>query len=128
MLPAMALSMSASLGLAVAASSALADMTWPDWQYPHCGTLSASQAAWTFLPAGVAPMASMVVTRLPTAAETGVMHERVGCPSIWIVHAPHRPSFAGRAKGHRTARSRLSRPSERTPAPFVRYRYRRRPK
>src|SRR5467141_4126012 len=92
MLPAMALSMSASLGLAVAASSALADMTWPDWQYPHCGTLSASQAAWTVLPAGVAPMASMVVTRLPTAAETGVMHERVGCPSIWIVHAPQRPA------------------------------------
>src|SRR6267378_5503409 len=40
----------------------------------------------------------------------------------------HRRSFAGRAKGHRTARSRLSRPSERTPVPFVRYRYRRRPK
>src|SRR5262249_20706037 len=42
-------------------------------------------------PAGVAPMASIVVMRLPTAAETGVMQERVGCPLIWIVQAPHRP-------------------------------------
>src|SRR6476619_7464511 len=36
-------------------------------------------------------MASMVVTRFPTAAETGVMQDRVGRPSIWIVHAPQRP-------------------------------------
>src|SRR5512145_1591315 len=90
MLPAMALSMSASLGLRLAASSAAADMIWPDWQYPHCTTSSASQAACTFLPAGVAPIASMVVIRFPAAAETGVMHERAGCPSMWIVHAPHR--------------------------------------
>src|SRR5215510_11922812 len=82
MFPDMALSMSASLGLALAASSALADMIWPDWQYPHCGTSSASQAAWTFLPAGVAPMASMVMIRLPTTAETGVTQDRVGCPSM----------------------------------------------
>src|SRR5499427_11169866 len=82
MLPAMAPSISTSLGLALPASSALADMIWPDWQYPHCGTSSASQAACTFLPAGVFPMASIVVIRLPAAAETGVMHDRVGCPSM----------------------------------------------
>src|SRR6185369_9688050 len=91
MLPAIALSMSESLGLGLLASSALADMIWPDWQYPHCGTSSASHARWIFLPAGVVPIASMVVMRLPVAAETGVTQERVGCPLIWIVHAPHSP-------------------------------------
>src|SRR5260370_35480660 len=30
----------------------------------------------------------MVVIRLPTAAATGVTHDRVGFPSRWIVHAP----------------------------------------
>src|SRR6266478_4606310 len=34
-------------------------------------------------------MASIVVMRLPVTAETGVMHERTGLPSTWIVHAPH---------------------------------------
>src|SRR5258706_14210235 len=33
-------------------------------------------------------MASMVVTRLPAAAEIGVMHERTALPSSWIVQAP----------------------------------------
>src|SRR5262245_33000772 len=78
MLPDIAVSISPSLGLALVASSALADMIWADWQYPHWGTFSASQAAWTFLPAGVFPTASMVVIRFPTAADTGVMHDRVG--------------------------------------------------
>ena len=50
MLPAIASSMSASVGFGLAASSALADMIWPDWQYPHCGTSSASQARWMLLP------------------------------------------------------------------------------
>ena len=75
------MSISPSLGLALAAISALADMIWPDWQYPHCGTSSASQARWTFLPAGVLPTASIVVIRLPAAADTGVMQDRVGSPS-----------------------------------------------
>src|SRR5450631_1939744 len=33
----------------------------------------------------------MVVIFLPATAETGVMHERCGCPSITTVQAPHRP-------------------------------------
>ena len=33
----------------------------------------------------------MVVMRLPATTEIGVMHERIGLPSRWIVHAPHRP-------------------------------------
>jgi hypothetical protein len=48
MLPDMALSMSASVGSGVLASSADADMIWPDWQYPHWGTSSAIQALWIF--------------------------------------------------------------------------------
>src|SRR5258705_10935726 len=34
-------------------------------------------------------MASIVVMRLPVTAETGVMHERTGLPSTWIVDAAH---------------------------------------
>src|SRR5260221_5644731 len=92
MLPAIASSMSASLGFGFLANKALSDMIWPDWQYPHCGTSSASQARWILLPTGVVPMASIVVMCLPAATETGVMQERVGCPLIWIVHAPHSPT------------------------------------
>src|SRR6185436_19447225 len=32
---------------------------------------------------------SIVVTFLAPTAETGVIHERVACPSIWTVQAPH---------------------------------------
>ena len=39
-------------------------------------------------------MASIVVMRLPAAAEIGVMHERTGLPSRWIVHAPHKREAA----------------------------------
>ena len=53
MFPAIAASMSASLGLGLLVSNALADMIWPDWQYPHCGTSRASQARWILLPAAV---------------------------------------------------------------------------
>jgi len=31
----------------------------------------------------------MVVTFLPSTAETGSTQERVACPSMWTVHAPH---------------------------------------
>src|SRR5215475_12549415 len=31
---------------------------------------------------------SMVVTCLEATLETGVEQERIGCPSIWTVHAP----------------------------------------
>src|SRR5437016_2550428 len=88
-LPDMAASMSASLGWAFFAMSADADMIWPDWQYPHCTTSRSSHACCTFLPAGVSPIASMVVIFLPAAAATGVTHERVGWPSSCTVQAPH---------------------------------------
>src|SRR5438552_19003164 len=65
-------------------------MIWPLWQYPHCGTFKLRHAASTRMPIGVAPIASMVVTFLPWAAEIGVTHERIGAPSRCTVHAPHR--------------------------------------
>src|SRR5215470_7566537 len=88
-LPLMAPSMSASLGARFFASSAVALMIWPDWQYPHCGTSFLIQAACTALPAAVPAMPSIVVTFLPAAADTGVEQERTGWPSRCTVHAPH---------------------------------------
>src|SRR5438094_2873321 len=88
MFPDMAASMSASVGWGCFANSAVADMIWPDWQYPHCTTSRANHACCTFLPAGVSPIASIVVMRLPVAALTGVTHERIGCPSRCTVQAP----------------------------------------
>src|SRR6267142_338053 len=89
MLPDIAPSISASLGWAFFATSADADMIWPDWQYPHCTTSRSSQACCTFLPAGVSPIASMVVIFFPATAATGVTQERIGCPSRCTVQAPH---------------------------------------
>ena len=40
------------------------------------------------LPAGVAPIASMVVTLDSPRLSTVVMQERVASPSIWTVQAP----------------------------------------
>src|SRR3989442_66173 len=88
MLPDMAASMSASVGFGFLASNAAAVISWPDWQYPHWGTCSAIHAtcsAW--LAFGDRP--SIVVTFLPTAAETCVTQERVGFPSRCTVQAPH---------------------------------------
>src|SRR5712691_4057344 len=88
MLPAIAASISASVGLGFLASSAAADINCPDWQYPHCGTCSAIQASCSaWLAVGDRP--SIVVTFLPTAAETCVTQDRVGAPSRCTVQAPH---------------------------------------
>src|SRR5215208_3169257 len=40
MSPAIASSISASVGCGLLASSAAADMIWPDWQYPHLRDLA----------------------------------------------------------------------------------------
>src|SRR6266849_6263273 len=87
MLPLMASSISASLGLGFFESSATADMICPDWQYPHCGTSSSIQACWTgWLPSAERP--SIVVTFFPATLEIGVMQERVASPLMCTVHAP----------------------------------------
>ena len=80
--------MFASVGLGVLAKSAAADMVWPDSQYPHCTTSSFFQAACTALPVREFK-SSMVITRLPETADTGVTQERMGTPSRSTVHAPH---------------------------------------
>jgi hypothetical protein len=43
---------------------------------------------WISAPAGVAPIASIVVIEDAPTLSMGVMHERVGAPSICTVHAP----------------------------------------
>src|SRR5882762_6946075 len=89
MLPAIAESMSSSDGLWFFRRSAVADMIWPDWQYPHCTTSFASHAAWVALPAGIADTPSIVVIFLPATAEIGKTHDRVATPSTCTVQAPH---------------------------------------
>src|SRR5216683_7575775 len=88
MLPDIASSMSASVGCGLLASSAEADMIWPDWQYPHCTTSRSSQAFWILAPAAVAPIASIVVIAEVPTLSTEVTQERVGAPSTCTVHAP----------------------------------------
>src|SRR5215831_3375685 len=89
MLPDIASSISESVGCGVLASSAEADMIWPDWQYPHCTTSRSSQAFWILAPAAVAPIASIVVTADVPMLSIGVIQERVATPSICTVQAPH---------------------------------------
>src|SRR6266446_5913633 len=89
MLPLMASSMTASVGLGFFESRATADMIFPDWQYPHCGTSSSIQACCTgWLPSTERP--SMVVIFLPATLEIAVMQERVASPLMCTVQAPQR--------------------------------------
>src|SRR5262245_41718471 len=90
MLPDMAESIWASVGRGVFASSAAADISWPDWQYPHCGTCSATHATCSgCVEVGDSP--SMVVIFFPAAAEAAVVHDRTALPSRCTVQAPHWP-------------------------------------
>src|SRR5712692_10420074 len=80
-----------SVGLGVLASRAAADMIWPVWQYPHCGTSSSIHACCkTCRP--LAPRPSMVMMLFPETCETGVEQERIGAPSTCTVQAPHKPA------------------------------------
>jgi hypothetical protein len=78
-----------SFGCVLLVSSAAADMIWPDWQEPHCGTPLSSQAFWILAPAAVAPITSIVLTSESPMLSIDVMQERVGAPSICTVQAPH---------------------------------------
>src|SRR5262249_36160196 len=89
MLPDIAASMSESVGCALVARSAEADMIWPDWQYPHWTTSRSSQAFWILAPTAVLPIASMVVISEVPMLSIGVMQERVGSPLTCTVQAPH---------------------------------------
>src|SRR5215467_12016817 len=65
MFPAIASSMSLSLGVFFVFSSAVAASTWPDWQYPHWTTSLRTQASCTALPTRSDSIASIVVIALP---------------------------------------------------------------
>src|SRR6185312_15090306 len=91
MLPFMALSMSASVGRGILARSADADISWPAWQYPHCGTSSSSHARCSLVePSGDNP--SIVVTSAFVSDDARRWHERVATPLMCTVHAPHCPT------------------------------------
>src|SRR5262249_56163006 len=80
-LPDMAASISASVGLGLLSRRAAADMIWPDWQQPHCTTSILSQARWILAPLSVSPIASVVVIFLPTTLVTGVIQHPTRPPS-----------------------------------------------
>src|SRR5882672_1087539 len=84
----MLLSMSASVGLGLSLRSAATAMIIPDWQYPHCGTSLSTHAFCTLCSVPLVARPSMVVIFLPTAADTGITHERVALPSMCTVQAP----------------------------------------
>src|SRR5262249_7217184 len=65
-------------------------MICPDWQSPHCGTCSASQAFCSGCDES-ADNPSMVVTDLPAISDIWVWHENARLPSICTIQAPHRP-------------------------------------
>src|ERR1700739_1835291 len=66
-------------------------MIWPNWQEPHCGTLSASHAFCTGCEeSGESP--SIVVTSLPATFDTCVWHENARLPLTCTTQAPHSPA------------------------------------
>src|SRR3974390_3081395 len=75
-------------GLCARRSAAL--MIGRDWQYPHCGTRSASHAFCTGWEESV-DSPSMVVTALLATCDTWVWHENARLPSMCTMQAPHRP-------------------------------------
>src|ERR1700688_1948277 len=83
----MCATMSSRDGFLLSASSVAACMIWPDWQQPHCGTCSTTQA---FCSGGLpsADNPSIVVTDLPATSDSGIAHERTASPSICTVQAP----------------------------------------
>jgi len=90
MLPAIVSSICWSLGLGVVARSPAACMIWPLWQYPHWGDGQAAPRRDHALADRRGPDAlDGRESSLPSAAEIGVTHERVGRPSRCTVHAPH---------------------------------------
>src|SRR5262249_33306000 len=89
MLPDIASSISESVGCGLLASSAEADMIWPDWQEPHLTTSRSGRLLGLWAPAGVAPIASIVVTAEVPMLSIGVIQERVATPPICTVQAPH---------------------------------------
>jgi hypothetical protein len=85
----MAASMSASVGLGLAFSSAAAAISMPLWQKPHCGTSSASQAFCSGCEALGDSPSMVVIFCACVSAEAGITQLRTGAPSMCTVQAPH---------------------------------------
>ena len=100
-------------------------MIWPDWQYPHCGTLKVVQARWTgWLPSGLRP--SIVITRLFCSVRICVWHDLTAWPSTCTVQAPHSPApqpnrvpVSRRSSRRYQSRGISGSPSNDWPVPFT---------
>ena len=68
------------LMLPMRGAKAMALITWPDWQKPHCGTSIATQAFCTASAIGP-ETPSIVVTVLPATVSIGVIQDRRFLPS-----------------------------------------------
>src|SRR5713226_8820364 len=88
-LPASACRISGSVGCGVSSSSALADISMPEMQYPHCAACSSMKAFWSGCRLLADPRPSSVVIFVSTTARAGVTQERTGFPSTSTVQAPH---------------------------------------
>src|SRR6185295_2657069 len=84
-----AASMSASVGLGVFLSSAAAAMIWPDWQYPHCGTSSASHAFCTGCEEFGERPSMVTILSVAFTSPTLIEHERMTSPLMCTEQAPH---------------------------------------
>src|ERR1044071_5105458 len=82
-------SMSLSVGFGFALSSAAAAMIWPDWQEPHCGTSSATQAFCTGCELAAERPSMVTMRSLALRLPTGIEQERLTSPLICTEQAPH---------------------------------------
>ncbi len=73
MFPAMAASISSSLGDVFSVSRAAALMIWPGWQKPHCGTWASIQAFCTLWPPS---KLSIVVMLWPSRSPMAITQDR----------------------------------------------------
>src|SRR5437868_1490900 len=83
---------SASLGLACFSSRPTPEMIMPGVQYPHCSASSSRNASCSGCSRPSFSRLSIVRIGFSATLPTGVMQERVGCPAIKTVQAPHCPS------------------------------------
>ena len=90
MLPAIAPSMSASLGFGLRLQQRRGRHDLARLAVAALHHVDLAPGGLHRLPTGSLPIASMVVIFLPSAADTGVTQERIGWPSRCTVQAPHR--------------------------------------
>jgi hypothetical protein len=75
-------------GSPFASTSAAAETICPGVQKPHWSASARTKAPTS----GCSRSPSIVVTSRPSTVCASVMHESIGTPSTWTVHAPQCPS------------------------------------